>query len=322
MASGEVRGGQAGIVVQFVLLALAWGSSFFFIKVGLAELSPAQVVWARMVFGALTLALIVLVTRRPVPRDRVLWGHLTVVAVLLCVVPFTLFSWAEQHISSGLASIFNATTPLTTMGFAAAVLSTERITRDRGTGLALGFAGVLLIIGPWAAGLHADLLAQLACLGATVCYGLAFVYLRRFVSNRGVPAVTIAFIQVATGAIIMVLATPLLAGAAIRPGPAVVLSMIALGAVSTGFAYIWNTNVVGAWGAANGAAVTYVTPIVGVVLGVLVLDEPLTWNQPVGAVLVILGILAAHGRLSRLSRRRVDVDRHVSRRLRDSSPNR
>ncbi|GHF47010.1 drug/metabolite transporter (DMT)-like permease [Amycolatopsis bartoniae] len=283
--------------VQFCLLALAWGASFLFIKIGLEGLSPAQVVWSRMVFGALALVLVMLVRRAAVPREPALWGHLAVVSVLLCVVPFLLFSWAEQHISSGLASIYNGTTPLTTMAFAAAVLPTEKNTRDRGAGLVLGFLGVLLVIGPWSVSGHGDLLPQVACLGATTCYGLAFAYLRRFVSPRGVPAPTVAFVQVTVGAVLMLLATPFLAGGEIDLTWPVALSMLALGAVCTGLAYIWNTNIVGAWGAPNAAAVTYVTPIVGVVLGIVVLGEPLAWHQPAGAALVIVGILAAHGRL-------------------------
>jgi drug/metabolite transporter (DMT)-like permease len=304
MQNGKSGDGQVGVVIQFGLLALTWGASFLFIKIGLEGLSPAQVVWCRMVFGAIVLGLIMLMTRRPVPRDLVLWGHVAVVAMMLTVVPFLLFSWAELRISSGLASIYNGTTPLTTMAFAVVVLSTERITRDRGIGLGLGFVGVVLIIGPWSVSLQDNLLAHLACLAATTCYGLAFVYLRKFVAGRGVPAVTVAFIQVTIGALVMLVATPLLAGGEMHVTTKVVLSMIALGAICTGPTYIWNTNVVRAWGAANGAAVTYVTPIVGVVLGIIVLNEPLTWNQPVGAVLVITGILAAHGRFSRLAGRR------------------
>jgi drug/metabolite transporter (DMT)-like permease len=241
-----------------------------------------------------------LVTRRPIPRNPSLWGHLAVVSLLLCILPFTLFAWAEQEISSGLASIYNATTPLTTLAFAMLVLSTERLTRDRGLGLGFGFVGVLVIVGPWSIGSEGSgLVPQLACLAATTSYGLAFVYLRRFVTGHGVPAVTVAFIQVTSGAVIMLLFAPLVAGTAVKLTSSVVLSMVALGAVSTGLAYVWNTNVVEAWGAANAAAVTYLTPVVGVVLGILVLGEPLTWNQPVGACLVITGILAAHGRLTR-----------------------
>jgi drug/metabolite transporter (DMT)-like permease len=173
------------VVTQFALLATAWGASFLFIKVGLRGLSPAQVVWARMVFGATALGLLVVLQRRPVPRDARLWGHLTVVAVLLCIAPFLLFAWAEQHISSGLASILNATTPLLAMLLAAVALPEEKFTRAKTLGLLLGFAGVVTITGAWQGlDVRHDGLAQLACLGATTCYGLAFVYLRRCGSSR------------------------------------------------------------------------------------------------------------------------------------------
>jgi drug/metabolite transporter (DMT)-like permease len=287
------------VVTQFALLATAWGASFLFIKVGLRGLSPAQVVWARMMFGAAALGLLVVLQRRPVPRDARLWGHLTVVAVLLCIAPFLLFAWAEQHISSGLASILNATTPLLAMLLAAVALPEEKFTRPKTLGLLLGFAGVVTITGAWQ-GLDVghDALAQLACLGATTCYGLAFVYLRRFVAHRGVPAVSQAFIQVFAGAVLMLIATPWVAITPIHLDPGVVSSMLILGVTGTGLAYVWNNNVVSAWGATNAASVTYLTPVAGVVLGALVLGEPLHWNQPVGAVLVILGILAAHRRLA------------------------
>lgn len=300
--SGQLR---ARIVVQFVLLAVAWGSSFLFIKIGLRELSPTQVTLARMLFGALALGLLVAITRRPVPRDPRIWGHLTVVAMLLCLIPFTLFSWAEQNISSGLASIFNATTPLFAMAFAAVMLASEHITRHRLLGLGLGFLGVVTIIGPWSGlGTGNELLPQLACVAATSCYGLAFAYLRRFVTGRGVPATSVAFVQVLLGAVIMIIGSPWVASDPIEQlSTPVVLSMIALGAFGTGMAYVWNTNIVTAWGAANAAAVTYLSPVVGVALGIVVLGEPLTWNQPVGAALVILGIIAAHGRLPKPTQR-------------------
>ncbi|MEC3979385.1 DMT family transporter [Amycolatopsis sp. H20-H5] len=290
--------GKFGIAARFALLAVVWGSSFLFIKVGLTGLQPAQVALARAGFGALTLLVVLLVRRRPLPRDPALWGHLAVVSVLLCVVPFLLFSWAEQYISSGLASIFNATTPLITMIVASLALSTERLTRDRLLGLLLGFAGVLTIVGVWqGVDLSKELTAQLACLGATTCYGLAFVYLRRFVSGRGVDSTTVAFGQIGFAALILLALSPAIATAPVHLTTPVVLSMVALGSLGTGIAYVWNAAIIDAWGAANASAVTYLTPVVGVVLGILVLDEPLSWNQPVGAVLVILGILAAHGRL-------------------------
>ncbi|MFD9896364.1 DMT family transporter [Amycolatopsis sp. NPDC059027] len=290
--------GRFGIAARFALLATVWGASFLFIKVGLTGLAPAQVALARAGFGALALLAVLLLRRRPLPRDPALWGHLAVVAVLLCVIPFLLFSWAEQYISSGLASIFNATTPLITMLIAAAALRTERLTPPRILGLLLGFLGVLTIVGVWQGiDVSHQLTAQLACLGATTCYGCSFVYMRRFVSPRGIDPVTIAFGQTAFATVILGLLVPVVASTPVHLSLAVVLSMLALGVFGTGIAYVWNASIIAAWGAANASAVTYLTPVVGVLLGIVVLDEPLSWNQPVGAVLVVLGILAAHGRL-------------------------
>ncbi|MFG2981803.1 DMT family transporter [Streptomyces sp. NPDC048258] len=286
---------RAKIVAQFVALACAWGSSFLFIKVALAGMTPGQVVWGRLVLGALTLSAIVIVTRSRIPREPGLWLRLSVVAVLLCVVPFLLFSWAEQHLASGMASILNATTPLLTLVVSTVALADERLTRRRTAGLLTGFLGVLTLIGASGLSGGGHLGAELACLGATTCYGFAFVYLRRHIAPRALPAVSVAFVQVAIGALIMLAATPWLARSAPRLDTGITLSMVALGAVSTGLAYLWNNNIVQAWGAVNAAAVTYLTPVVGVTAGVVLLDEQLTWNQPLGAGLVIVGILAAHG---------------------------
>ncbi|WP_047467975.1 DMT family transporter [Streptomyces sp. M10] len=279
---------------QFVALACAWGSSFLFIKIGLEGLTPAQVVWGRLVLGAVALCVVMAVTGGRIPRDPGVWLRLSVVSVLLCVVPFLLFSWAEQHLDSGMASILNATTPLLTLAVGAVALAGERLGRRGTAGLLAGFAGVLVLIGP--SGLAGGQLTPvLACLGATSCYGVAFVYLRRYVTPLGLPAVSVAFVQVVIGAALMLAATPWLADPAPRIDARIAVAMVALGALSTGLAYLWNANIVQAWGAVNASAVTYLTPVVGVTAGVLLLGEQLTWNQPLGAALVVAGIVAAHG---------------------------
>lgn len=287
-------------VAQFVLLALAWGASFLFIKVGLEGLSPGQVVLARMVFGSLTLIAICAITRSPLPRRRPVWGHLLIVAVLLCVAPFLLFSWAEQHISSGLASIYNATTPLMTMVVAMLALPSEPRTRQRVIGVIVGFLGVVVLVAPWSGLGQSSVAGQLACLAATACYGMAFTYLRRFITPLGLPAVSVACAQITLGAVIMLLLTPAIAAGPVALNWRVVASMFLLGTVGTGLAYVWNTNVVAAWGATNASTVTYLTPVVGVVLGVLVLGESVRWSEPVGAGLVIVGIAITQGRLNGL----------------------
>ncbi|WP_104087104.1 DMT family transporter [Arthrobacter sp. GMC3] len=297
-------------LVQFILLAVIWGASFLFIAVGLQGLSPAQVVLGRLCAGTVALAAISLATRQKLPREPAVWAHLGVVSVLLCVVPFLLFAWAEQDIASGLASIYNATTPLMTTLVALVALPQERPGKLRLFGLLAGFLGVLVVLGPWNGAGGGSLAAQGACLLATACYGLGFVYLRRFISPRGLSSLSVATVQVGLGAVIMLVLAPWIATGPIQLSPQIVASILVLGMVGTGLAYVWNTNLVAAWGAANASAVTYLTPIVGVSLGVLLLAEPVTWNQPVGALIVVAGIAISQGRLDALGRwRRKAADR-------------
>jgi drug/metabolite transporter (DMT)-like permease len=291
-------GSAAPVAAQYGALAITWGASFLFIKVGLEGLSPSQVVLARLVTGAATLAAASAVKRSRLPRDPAIWGHLAVTAILLCDAPFLLFAWAEQHVSSSLASVYNAATPLMTTLFGLALLPGERPTRAHTAGLITGFTGVVLVLGPWHLANRSQSLAQLACLAATACYGVGFVYLRRHVSPRGIGALPTATIQVILAAGIAVILAPWTATAPIRLSPAVAGSVLTLGALGTGIAYIWNTAIVASWGATIASTVTYVVPVIGVFLGVLVLSETLTWNEPTGAVIVILGILTAQDQLA------------------------
>ncbi|MDQ2836332.1 MAG: DMT family transporter [Actinomycetota bacterium] len=290
---------RAGVLTQFVALSLVWGASFLFIKVGLEGLSPAQVVLGRLLTGAIALLVVAAVTRQRLPRELVVWAHLAVLAVLLCVLPFTLFAWAEQRVPSGLASIYNATTPLMTMAVALVALPGERLTRSKLAGLLAGFVGVLVVLGPWRGLTGGQGWAQAACLLATLSYGVSFVYLRRYVSPRGLPAVQVATVQVGLGAVLALLLAPFTATAPIQLTWRVALSITALGVLGTGLAYVWNTNVVAGWGATNASTVTYLTPIVGVALGIALLGEAISWNEPVGALVVVLGIAISQGRLQR-----------------------
>jgi drug/metabolite transporter (DMT)-like permease len=196
------------VLAQCAALALSWGASFFFIKVALHGLSPAEVVLGRLGAGVVTLLAVTVMTREPLPRQPVIWAHLAAVAMLLCVVPFTLFGWAEEHVSSGLASIYNAATPLMTVLVALIALPEERPSRTKIAGLLTGFAGVLVVLGLWRGIGASDGLAQAACLLATFCYGLAFVYLRRFVTPYRLPALSVATVQVSLGAVVMAALAP------------------------------------------------------------------------------------------------------------------
>lgn len=302
-ATSGVGPSTVWVAVQFALTGIVWGSSFLFMKVALEGLSPGQVAWSRLVLGALTLGIFVALRRERLPRVPRVWGHMTVLAVTFFVVPFLLFSWAQQHVTSGLASIYNATTPIMTAIMAALLFRVERLKGMQIAGIIVGILGVMVLIAPWD-GLDLDqsLIAQFAILGATACYGFSLAYMRKFLANSGMSALAFSFVNIGLAALIMLALTPVIAVGEVTLDPWIVLCILLLGCLGTGVAYIWNQNALRAWGPTRASTVTYLTPVVGVTLGLIVLGEPLTWNEPAGAMVVFLGILLAQDRL-RLRRR-------------------
>lgn len=301
----------AGTAGAYLGLVFVWGSSFLLMKVALEGLSAAQVALGRLGIGAITLVLLMLVLRRKWPRELKLWGHMVVVALFICVLPFSLFAWAGQFLPSGLSSILNATTPIMTVAIAAVALPKERLSRSQLVGIALGAVGVAVIVGVWRVvadpAFATSLPAQLACLGATASYGIAFTYLRRFVlGTHSYDSLTITSVQVGLGAVMIGLAAPFVAVTPVTLTVPVVVCIVVLGALGTGIAFVWNTMVVNAWGPAIASTATYLMPLVGVMLGIVLLGETLSWHEPVGGVVVILGVLIAQGRLH-LPRRPVPV---------------
>jgi len=288
-------------------MGLIWGASFLFMKVALVGVSFGQVAWARLVFGAVTLGIIALVMRVRLPREPIVWLHFAVVAITYCVIPFLLFAWAEQYVASSLASIYNAVTPITTAILATAAFRVEKLNRDQVLGVIVGVLGVVVVVGPWAVdALGGSLWGQLACLGAVTCYGFSFGYIRRFISPRDVSATASALLNIGIAAVIMIVLTPVVAWHPITFSWPVLLSLLGLGALGTGVVYIWNMNVLRAWGPTVTSGVTYVTPVIGVALGILILGEHLTWNEPVGALVVIAGILLTQQRVRLLTRRQTE----------------
>jgi drug/metabolite transporter (DMT)-like permease len=283
--------------VRLALLSLIWGSSFLLIKVALEGLAPAQVVMGRVFAGATVLLAAMVVRRVPFPRSPALWGHLAVLAVFANVVPFTLFAWGETRIDSGLAGILNGATPLLTLVFALALLPEERITRARVAGLLVGFAGVVVIVGPWRAGaLSGALAGQLACLGAAACYGVAFTYTRRFVSGSGQPLLVLASSQLVVAALVLLGLSPFIAGDPMQLSARVLAAVLTLGVAGTGIAYLLYYGLIRDVGATTASMVTYLIPIVAFALGVVVRDEPAHWYVFAGAAIVIAGVALAEGR--------------------------
>jgi drug/metabolite transporter (DMT)-like permease len=302
----DARGDLGRWLPSFLALAAIWGTSFLFIKVGVRELHPLWLTFGRVAAGAVTLLAVLAVLRQRLPRDPVLWGHLTVVATLGVTLPFTLFGFGEQRVSSVLAGIWNAATPLVALPLAVLAFRTERMTVRRAAGIAIGFAGVLVVLGVWRGVGGAQLTGQLMCFGAAMCYAVAIPYQKRFVAGRAGSGVSLAAAQLLLALGQLAVAAPLLAGA--PPAPAalsgqVLLSVLALGVLGTGVAFVLNFRVIRIAGASTSASVTYLMPVVATVVGVVVLREHLVWNQPVGAAIVLAGVAVSQGVL-RARRRR------------------
>lgn len=214
---------------------------------------------------------------------------------------FTLFAYGEQRISSTLAGIWNATTPLLVLALAVLVFRTERMSPRRVIGLAMGFVGVLVILGVWRGVGGGALTGQLMCFGASACYGVAVPYFKRFVAGGPEAGTAIAAVQVLTATALLAVVAPLVAGAAPDPTELsldVVGSMLALGALGSGIAFVINTRNIRLAGASTSSMVTYLVPIVAIVatlLGILVLDERIEWFQPTGALIVLTGVAISQG---------------------------
>ncbi len=283
--------GRRGISALFIALGFLWGSSYLWIKIGLESLPPMTLIAARLVIGGLFLAAVVAATRQSLPRQPRVYGHLLVMAIVNIVVPFTLIAIGEQSIDSALASILNATVPLAVIVIAPMFLPDERITLARIAGLAVGFAGVILLVAPDLVNLgDADPTGELLMIGSSLSYAVGNVYARRNV--HGLPPVIPALFQVAFAAAIvipiaLVVDRPF---ATVTLEPNAIAAVLWLGLLGSGLAYICYFTILRAWGATRTSMVAYLLPVVGILLGSLVLGDPITANRIGGTALIIAGI--------------------------------
>ncbi|MEH0826180.1 MULTISPECIES: DMT family transporter [unclassified Micromonospora] len=285
----------------FVALAAIWGSSFLFIKVGVTELHPVHLTLYRVATGALTLLVVLAVLRDRLPRDPRVWAHMLVVAAFGVAVPFTLFGYGEQRVESMLAGIWNATTPLIVLPLAVLVFRTERLTARRAVGLALGFVGVLVVLGVWEGVGGAHVVGQLMCFGAAACYGLAIPYQKKFVAGSAYSGLSLSAAQLLVATAQLALVAPFVGTPPSPVGlsPRVAASVLALGALGTGLAFVINMRNIRLAGASTASTVTYLIPVFAVLVGAVVLGERMNWHQPVGAFVVLVGVAVAQGLFGR-----------------------
>jgi drug/metabolite transporter (DMT)-like permease len=294
--------------VRFLILASMWGCSFAFIKVALGAFAPNQVALGRLAVGALVISGVLVLRGGSAPPRRV-WGHIAVASLFGNAMPFVLFALGEQYTTASIAGVIQGVTPLVTLGLATLAVSAERATVQKTVGLVIGFLGLVGVVGPWNAEGFGSVAGQLLCVGAAASYAVSFVYVRRFIAPHKVPALAVTAGQLSSATVLMGVATAFTSGFAVsgRVSVGPVLALLALGAVSTGTAFVLLNRLIADEGATMASAVNYLVPVFSVIVGAVFLGESVTWNVPVGGAVVILGLALAEGRLTTVLRKRQEV---------------
>jgi drug/metabolite transporter (DMT)-like permease len=279
----------------FLALGLMWGSSYLFIKIGVETLEPFTLIALRLGIGLAVLATVVFLARESLPREPRIYGHLVVMSVINIALPFFLITTAEQTTDSALAAIITGSVPLFTIVIAALVLEDEPITVNRLVGLAVGFVGVMIIVSRGLGSGQSTLSGELALVGSSISYAVGAVYARRNV--RGLRPMIPALFQVGFAfAITTVLALLLEHPFQTNVRPDTVLSVVWLGILGSGFAYLAVFRLLSHWGATRTTLVAYLLPVVGIVLGFLVLNEQIDARIVLGTGLVTGGVALVNAR--------------------------
>jgi drug/metabolite transporter (DMT)-like permease len=281
-----------------ITLSLLWGASFFFNGVAVQSLPTFTIVVARVVIAAAILHLALRASGLRMPRDFALWRTFFAMALINNVLPFSLIVWGQSHIASGLAAIVNATTPLFTVMIAHVFTSDEKLTRGRLAGVIIGLSGVAVMIGLDALRvLGVNVVAQLSVLGGAMCYASAAVFGRRFRTMNITPMQTATGQTTAASAIllpvVLIVDQPWTLP---MPGAGTIAALFAVAALSTALAYILYFRLLASAGATNVLLVTFLVPVVAILLGTLFLGEVLQPQHLLGMALIGLGLAAIDGR--------------------------
>ncbi|WNO75837.1 DMT family transporter [Streptomyces sp. AM8-1-1] len=282
--------------IRFAALSAVWGFSFLLIKVGTEAFAPFQVTLGRLFFGTAVLAVAMSVRRERMPRSLRTWGHLTVAAFLLNALPFSLFAYSELTIPSTLAGICNATSPLWGMVLSVVALSEDRPTRRRVAGLGIGFLGVLTVLGAWQGFSGLDVGGTAMALLASLSYPVGWIYVRRTLAGSSHSNLSLMGAQLLLATVQLAVVTPLFTAMPTSFPVVPLLAVVALGALGTGFALLVQYGLVHEVGPTTAQMVTYFIPVIATAAGVLVLGEQLSWNTPVGALIVLAGAALTQSR--------------------------
>ncbi len=290
-------------VAMYTVAGLIWGGSFLFVEYALTALTPIGVAFWRTSFGALAMLVAIIIYRSKLPTSFDTWKKMAIAGMFMSSIPFTLFAYAQTHVTSALASIINAVTPIATVVVMLIAFRSEKLKPHVIVGLLIGLVGVLVVLGVWRGFGENEPLAILALLLAVTCYGIGTPYVRKYITPLGLSTEVSVFGQIGTAAITL-LPVYLVSGQYFTSTPTLQAlgAVLAIGALGSGVAYLLYYKVLAVVGSAIASSVTYITPIIAVILGVLVLNEQLKWYEPLGGLIVILGAAVSQGSILTLFR--------------------
>ncbi|HLY87609.1 MAG TPA: DMT family transporter [Acetobacteraceae bacterium] len=281
-----------------LMLSALWGGSFFFFKVLVAEVPPFTVVLGRVGIAAVALNAYLLLRRDHMPWDAGIWRGFLMLGLLNNVIPFSLIVFGETRISSGLASILNAMTPVFTVLAAHALTSKEKLNGTKAAGVLCGLGGVAVLVGPAAFGQSggADLVGEACCLLAALSYAFAGIFGRRF---RGIPPIKVATGQITASTLILIPLSLLVdrPWTLAAPSPHAWAAFFSIALLCTALAYLIYFRILATAGATNISLVTFLLPVSALILGALVLHERITAGALIGMGLIGVGLAAIDGRL-------------------------
>ncbi|MFI9503365.1 DMT family transporter [Nocardia sp. NPDC052566] len=278
-------------IVRIGILAVLWGSTFLWIKVALRGFSAIQVTFGRMIIGAAFLWLVVwLIQRNRLPTGPTPWWHLIVSAALANAIPYTLFALGEESIDSSAAGVTNSSTPIWTMLVALLVGDTRGHTIRRASGLVLGFLGCVLIFSPWQTGADIMSWGGLECLIGSAFLGVSYIYMAKYLTNRGIPPLLLAAYQLSAASVLLAPVLLVDGVPTLTAHPDALFALAILGLFGTGIAYILNFRIISDDGSVAASVVTYLLPVVSIILGAVALQENVTATMLIGVAVVLFAV--------------------------------
>jgi len=284
---------------MLITLSVVWGGAYFFVGVIVDELPPMTIVFFRVLIAALALHLFFAITGRRMPWTKAALLAFLGLGLLNNVIPFALIVWGQTHAASGVASILNATTPLFTVLVAHLLTNDEKLTPLKTAGVLVGFIGVAIMIGGGAIvdGMSTSV-AQLAFIGAAISYAFAIVFGRRFKKMEIEPyAVATGQLTASTAMMLPIMLIVDQPWTLAMPSGSSIAALIALGIISSAFAYILYFKILSTAGSTNASLVTFLVPISAIFLGIAFLGEIILPRHLIGLALIIAGLMLVDGRL-------------------------